>query len=206
LSQLAKIADRFNRRVLHFRNCCARIERQFHRSTLLVTDVELVYTSSFLSVCAQWEALLEDILVEAVCGNNSKTRGNARLATFKHRNNLRNLLLYPGKSYISIENLKRAEELASLFVRNGQPFSAVTEANKTHIQQAIWIRNAIAHQSAFAIGVFRERVPGVVSLPTPKRWPGAFLCHEFRICPSQRRYELYFAAFQSASNEMAETW
>ena len=204
--QLAKIADRFNRRVLHFRSCCARIERQFNVGGLLATDVELVYTSSFLSVCAQWEALLEEILLEAVCGEKSRKKGNTKLATFKHRNHFRNLLLFPGKSYISIESLKRAEELAALFVVGGRPFSAVAEANRTHIQQAIWIRNAIAHQSAFAIGIFRERVPGVASLPTSKRVPGAFLRHEFRISPGQRRYELYFAAFQSAAREIARAW
>lgn len=79
-----------------------------------MTDVELVYTSSFLSVCAQWEALLEEILLEAVCGEESKKKGNINFVTFRHRNHLRNLLLFPSKSYISIESLKRAEELASL--------------------------------------------------------------------------------------------
>jgi hypothetical protein len=206
LSQLAKIADRFNRRVLHFKSCCDRIERQFSLGALRVTDVELVYASSFLSVCAQWEALLEEILLEAVCGETSIKKGNTRLATFKHRNHLRSLLLIPGKNYVSIESLRRAEDMAALFVTNGRPFSAVGDDNRTHIQQAVWIRNAIAHQSAFATGVFRDKVPGVGSLPTSKRSPGAFLRHEFRVSPSQRRYELYFAAFQSAAKQIAEAW
>jgi hypothetical protein len=60
---------------------------------------------------------------------------------------LENVLLCPGKEYLSIPSPARAEEMAALFIKSGGPFSAVAEANRTHIQQAMWIRNAIAHRS-----------------------------------------------------------
>lgn len=206
MSQLISHTDRFNKRVSSFQKRCARIERQLDKNRLRVTDVELVYESSFLSVCSQWESLLRETLFEVVCGEESSKRGNTRVATFKNRSYFRKLLLFPDKDYIALQDLGRVEKIASLFVSKGRPFSAVSEENKTHIQQAIWVRNAIAHQSSFAVKLFREKVPGVVSLPTSKRIPGAFLRHEFREAPRQRRFELYYAAFQSAANEIAGAW
>ncbi len=206
MSRLSDEADRFKRRLLLYRGCCARIEREYIRKHLRVTDVELVYSSSFLSVCSQWESLLAEIIFEAVTGQESRKVGNERYATFKNKRALIDVLLFPGKDYVSIPTYKHAHAIASLFVRDGRPISAVSESNRTFLQQAGLIRNAIAHESSFAIAKFREKVPGVGSLPRSKRSPGAFLRHEFRISPSQRRYELYFAAYQSAASEIASAW
>lgn len=171
-----------------------------------MTDVELVYSSSFLSVSSHWESLLEEILFETVCGEESGRPGNQRYATFRKRRHLEDILLFPGKDYVSIPNLKRAEELAGLFISQGRPISAVSEPNRTLLQQATWVRNVIAHESAFAMQIFYKKVPGVDALPRSRRSPGAFLRHEFRQEPSQRRYELYFAAYQSAADEIARAW
>ena len=206
MSQLVSHTNRFIRRVSSSRTRCARIERQFDKNRLRVTDVELVYESSFLSVCSQWEALLHETLFEVVCGGGSIRRGNTRLATFKNRSHFRKLLLFSDKNYIALQDLGRVEDMASLFVAKGRPFSAISDDNRTHIQQAMWVRNAIAHQSSFAVKTFRNKVPGVTSLPTSKRMPGPFLRHEFRVSPSQRRFELYFAAFQRAANQIAGAW
>ena len=165
-----------------------------------------MYCSGFLSACSQWEALLEEILYEVVCGKASKISGNWRHATFKNRRYLEKILLFPEKGYLSIPNLKRAQELAELFINEGRPISAVSERNRTLIEQATRIRNAIAHDSSFAKRKFREGVPGVNSLPHKKRSPGAFLRHVFRQQPCQRRYELYFTAYREAAIEIANAW
>ena len=206
LSRLADQARRFTRRVLRYHDRCVRIENVFRGGKLKVTDVELVYSSSFLSLCSQWEALLEEILYEVVCGEQSKRSGNVRYVEFKSRQNLRDVLLFPTRSYLSIPSLKRAEELAELFVKEGRPISAVSAANRSRLAEAVKIRNAIAHESDFARKKFREAVPGVSALPRSKRLPGAFLRHQFRQSPSQRRYEVYFAAYRSASTEIANAW
>jgi hypothetical protein len=182
------------------------MEVQQHSNRVGVTDVELVYASSFLSICCQWEGLLESSLLEVVVGSPSAKPGRGRLATFRGRRHLRDVLLYPNKDYIGLETLKRAIGLATLFVPNGKPFSEVSEANQTYLHQAVVVRNAIAHQSDFAIKKFRASVPGVASLPTSKRTPGAFLRHEFRQDPTQTRFELYVTAFKSAASEIRSAW
>ena len=206
MSRLFDRAESFARRVVLYRNCCRRIEDQFAQNRLRVTDVELVYSSSFLSICSQWESLLADVIFEAVIGKKSSKAGNRRWATFYSRQKLQDILLFPDKDYVSIPSLKRAEELAALFVRQGRPISAVSAQNRTFLQQAVWIRNVIAHESSYAIKTFQTKVPGVMALPRAKRLPGPFLRHEFRVSPIQRRYEIYFAAYQSAAREIAGAW
>ena len=206
MSRLTDRSNQFVRRVILYRNCCRRIEDQFANKILRVTDVELVYSSSFLSVCSQWETLLADVIFEAVMGKKSRKSGNQRYAHFTSRQKLMDILLFPDKDYISIPNLKRAEELARLFIQDGRPISAVSATNRTFLQQATWIRNAIAHESDFAMQKFQAKVPGVAALPRSKRSPGAFLRHEFRVSPAQRRYEIYFAAFQAAAIEISAAW
>jgi len=171
-----------------------------------ITDVELVYSSSFLAVCSRWEAFLEEILYEAVCGDTGGVPENRRLASFRNRKHLEQVLLYPGKDYLSISSVREAERLAALFVKDGMPISVIDAQSRTYLQQATWIRNAVAHQSSYALEIFRTKVPGVTQLTPTKRFPGAFLRHEFRQSPSQKRCELYFAVFQKAAKDVAAAW
>lgn len=206
MSRLSDLTRSFQRRLVGYANCIARIEEQFALHRLKVTDVELVYSSTFLSVYTHWESLLEQTLFEAVCGPPSVKRVNKRIATFPSRRQLRELLLFPGKDYISISSLKQAEELLSLFVKNGRPLSVVNQQDHTLIQQTTWIRNAIAHAGDHALSTFRRKVPGVSALPARKRLPGSFLRHEFRQSPTQRRYELYFVTFRRAASTIGSAW
>lgn len=182
------------------------MEAQLRAGRIGVADTELVYSSSFLSICCQWEGLLEAALLEVVCGPPSTKPGRQRLATFKGKAHLRDVLLHPRKEYIGLENLRKAVDLAALFIQEGRPFSEVSQSNQTHLQQAVLVRNAIAHQSDVAIKKFRVSVPGVASLPAMKRTPGAFLRHQFRINPDQTRFELYVTAFRSAASEIESAW
>jgi len=206
LSQLVNHAHRFIRKVDLFRSCCSRIEQQFECGQLRISEVELVYSSSFLSVCAQWEALLEEVLFEAICGEESKKKSNRRLVKFSSKKHLEEILLFPSKKYLGLSSVKDASKLAALFVRKGMPISAIGMSRRSYLSEAVSIRNAIAHQGGYAMREFRRRVPGVLDLRPVKRFPGAFLRHQFRSSPSQRRCELYFAAFKAAANDLAEAW
>ena len=206
MSRLPDLIAKFNGRVQRYRKCCTTIEEELLQRRLNITNVRLVYCASFLSVCSQWEALLEHILYEAVCGPSSGVTGNYRYVSVRNRSKLQKILLYPNKQYLSLSSVNRAESLTSLFVNDGRPISAVSERNRTLLEQATFIRNAIAHESEFAKQRFRESVPGVIALPPSKRVPGAFLRHVFRQQPVQRRYEIYFGAYQSAAIEIASAW
>ena len=206
MSRLDDYVDRFSRRLSALHRCCERVEEQLADGRLLVQDVELVYGSTFLSACSSWESLLEEMLYEVVCGLPSRKKGNFRLAEFRSRGHFREVLHHPRKEYISMASVASVVQTASLFINEGRPFTSISEPNQTLLKQAFWIRNAIAHQSDFALRVFREKVPGVGSLPANKRVPGTFLRVVFRVSPTQRRYEPYFAAMQSASSELRQSW
>jgi len=150
--------------------------------------------------------LLEDCLYQTVCTERSTKTGNFRLAEFKSRQHFEKVLLHPRRNYLSLPSLDSATELAGLFVNEGRPFSKISETNQTYIQQAMWIRNAIAHQSEFAIGIFRKKVPGVSGLVRNRQSPGPFLRDVFRVTPDQRRYEVYFTALGNAADELRSAW
>ncbi len=192
--------------VRRLQRCCVRVEGELTAGRLRVTDVELVYASGFLSLVTKWEAFLEDSLYESVCGDVPKRLQNLRHIDVTSRGHLQRILLHPDKDYVSFTTVRQARELYDLFLKNAGPFGAITESNQTYIQQAIWIRNAIAHSSDAAARAFRMKVPGVSSLPPSRRAPGAFLRHEFRVSPSQRRLDLYCGAFLSAAAEMGSAW
>lgn len=195
--------DSYIRRVLR---TCERVEQGLARGSLLVTDVELVYSSGFLSIVTRWEAFLEDSLYESVCGVAPGKLVARRNVIVPSRSRLERILLHPNHEYIQLTTVKQAESLYDLFLKNSGPFGSVSAPNRTYLQQAIYIRNAIAHSSASATIRFRDGVPGVTALPSNRQTPGAFLRHIFRQSPSQRRLELYCAAFLSAAGEMNEGW
>ena len=206
LSRVIDHADRFVRTVQRYARCCQRIEKEYSRNRLRTTDIELVYCSSFLSVCARWETFLEEVLFEAACGLGSSRAGNWRHAAFRSRESMRNILTHGGKSYLTLGTFENAASVTAVLVNEGRPISAVSTANRTLIGEAVQIRNAIAHDSLNAKVNFRNKVPGVGALPNSKRTPGAFLRHEFRVEPNQRRYQLYFAAYRTASMEIGSAW
>lgn len=207
MSRLDEIADKFSRSVIRYARCCERVEREFMRTRKLrIIDVELLYSSCFSSVFSQWEVFLEDVLFETVCGTESKKRGNARYVMFRSKESFRKVVLPESHSYLSMATVEKAATFASRFVQNGRPISRVSPQYRSHITQAVLIRNAIAHDSGTAKSRFREGVPGVRALPPAKQQPGSFLRHMFRLSPNQRRYEIYFTAYRAAAREIAAAW
>lgn len=206
MSSVSNIAARFDRSLMRYRNCCVRIEQPKVASGLKVTDVELVYASSFLSVVTQWEAFMVDVIYEAVCGSRPHSGEIRRRVEVESRRALDDILLYPGKNYVSVSDVEDAEKLCGLFLKGAAPISAIEAPERTVIKQAKYIRNRIAHDSAHARAQFSKHVPSISALPRSKRKPGAFLRHQFRRSPSQRQYEVYFAAFRKAARDVAGCW
>lgn len=206
MSSVSDLAARFDRSVKRYRNCCIRIEQPRIASGLKVTDIELVYASSFLSVVTQWESFLVDVIYEAVCGGLAPGSKVKRRVSVESRRALDDILLYPGKKYIAVSDVEDAERLCGLFVRDAAPINGIQTSQRTIIKQAKFIRNRIAHDSEHSRTQFSRHVPGVSGLPRPKRKPGAFLRHQFRRSPAQRQYEVYFAAFRRAARDVARTW
>jgi len=206
LGPIEVLSRSFQGHIDRLAGCAQRLETLLNNHRVSVTDVELVYISAFLSVCARWESFMEDTIIEASCGRGSRGQARFRHVDFRSRADLRRFLLYPNKEYFSLPSLKQGIALASILVKEGRPLSKISESNQTHIQQAAWIRNAIAHQSDYSLRVFRDKVSGVTSLPQRSRRPGPFLRTVFRISPMQRRYEIYFTAFKSATEEVMKAW
>jgi hypothetical protein len=102
--------------------------------------------------------------------------------------------------------IKRAIEVAELYLNGGVPFTLVSGVDRQTVAEAILIRNAIAHRSGSALQRFRKDVPWVDRLPTNQRRPGPYLRQVFRSSPAQTRHQAYFAGLGSVAGTIAANW
>lgn len=203
MNRIARLNQRFARDVDAFSGCCRRSEQAYALGALRARDVELVYSSSFLSVCVRWESFLIDCLVECACDRS----GRSVLMSPRSRQHMWRLLKYPQRDFVSMPSLKSAVERAELFLhKRGLPFSSISEPNQTKLEHARLTRNAIAHHSEYALRSFRRKVSGVEALAKNQRFPGPFLRHRFRRNPDQKRWEMFFVVFRASAMEVESSW
>ncbi len=184
---------------------CDRVERACSVGRLQVQDANIGYASALLVAASRWEAFLEDFLFFCVCGTANQKQSRRRLIEPKNVDAFRKMLLR-GDRYLSMPTLADAKQVAGLYLKDSVPFSCVSDGNSGALGEMRFIRNAIAHESSYAIKMFRKKCPGVESLGPRRRFPGPYLRHEFRKNPSQRRIQLYFAAIKGAHAEIESAW
>jgi hypothetical protein len=116
------------------------------------------------------------------------------------------MLILQGEEYSQLLPLERTIKLAKTFLTDPVPFDITDQGARSLLSQSVKIRNAIAHQSAFALKTFRAKVNGVENLPLNRRYPGPFLRQVFRTSPTQTRHELYTSALKSVAQAVASAW
>jgi hypothetical protein len=205
LARVPDTASAYQARISRLLDCLIRVERARDQRDLNSLDVDLLYESTFLTAVALFEVMLEDILVEAVCGPRGTRRGSFPLVTARSRDRFRTVLRQ-GRAYNDFMPFNRAIDLATYYVNGAMPFSAVTASDRTLLSEISWTRNAIAHRSEAASKKFRESVPGVASLLRNRQRPGPFLRFQFRANPNQTRSDLYLGALGRISSEIALAW
>lgn len=170
-----------------------------------MTDSCLIYEATFLAATALFEALLEEMLVEMVCGADSTRRGVYRLVEVRNRSVFR-AIRHQDRQYARFLPFSNAKRLARAFLFDGRPFTTIAEQDADLLSQVVKTRNAIAHRSEKAMRQFRKEVPGVDLLPPWRRFPGPFLRSVFRAAPSQRRIDLYFNVLVVVAKRIADSW
>ncbi len=147
-------------------------------------DIYQILESSFLSSFLSFENFLEEILIDNMLmdkGPDSKVRSLVRVKNRKHAK----LILLNGRSYFQPLPYKRnLVETASVFLKDGRPFTSATDAEIQIIEKARHIRNHIAHRSAETERKYRRQVLSQVTLPHSSLQPGYLLNSRFSITRS----------------------
>jgi hypothetical protein len=172
---------------------------------LVVTDCELIYESAFLNAIARFEALLNSVLEEFVCGAPSARTGHYALIKPRSRAGFQEILT-GGRPYIDLLPYKDCVEISKRFLNDGKPFSDVDETDRNILAQALLVRNAIAHRSDAALARFRKDVNGVTLLLAHKQFPGAYLRRVYRAHPTETRNDLYLDTLEKVGVQLAKSW
>jgi hypothetical protein len=170
-----------------------------------VRERDLSYEGAFLSSVAVFEAHLEELFVEFVCGSERPQPGHYCLVEPRNRSVLRSII-HADRGYVDVLPLRRLEKLATRFLNEGKPFAAVADAERSVLASAVRVRHAIAHKSGHAMAIFRDKVPGVDALPPNRRFPGPYLRRVYRAHPAARWIDLYLDTMEIVALRLVVDW
>jgi hypothetical protein len=187
------------------RTCCKRIDRLFQDGHVKAADCDLIYESAFLNSIGRFEALLNHLLREFVCGAASRIANQHALVDPRSRDAF-DTILTSGRQYIELMPYKTCVDTAKRFLRDGKPFSDVVETDRHILSQAMLVRNAIAHRSESAIGKFRRDVSGVSAIVAHRQFPGPYLRRMYRSHPQATWNDLYLDTFEKVGRQLALAW
>lgn len=205
MSTVPDLATAYQARLRRLAGATDRVDTAFNARSVSKTDLDLLYESTFLAAVAEFEATLEEMLVEAVCGARPKHSGRYALLKPKSRAAFRSIMLH-NRAFNEMLPYPRALDLAALYLNDRGPFAAVSSTDRLTIQESVLIRNAIAHRSGSALQKFRRDVQWVSRLPANRQRPGPFLRQILRRAPIQTRHDAYFAGLASAVGSIAAAW
>ena len=201
-----RIQQSFDNRVARLESACARSESMLAKKQMSVTDCCLIYESAFVNAVASFEAVLQELLCEFVCGRKRARTGNGALIRPTSRDAFEEIL-FDGRRYRDFLPYKDyAMTIAARHLKGGRPFTQVSDVDKDLLAAAHRIRNAIAHQSGYAIEKFRKSVPGVSGLPANRRVPGALLRYVYKANPSETYQALYLNTFRKVCKIIVTQW
>ncbi len=166
-----------------------RMEQLFQQNRIKKTDIETLYEALFLRSVTSFESFLENLFISIMLGKEPTAKG-VSLMKARSKPALHGILLQ-GDRYLDWLPYGKTEGRAQLYLKNGRPFTSVTDGDKSQIKTVTLIRNAIAHKSEYAMKEFKHKVIGGRLLLSGETRPAGFLRSQIRASPRQLRFEVY---------------
>jgi hypothetical protein len=182
------LADEFVRRLNSSERTRKEVEKLFSRDGLTLRATEHVYGALFLNTVTSFERLLEDLFLGLLDKRLLGKKTIRPRVIFKSALVTREVVT-GGKAYLSWFPYEWTEKRAEAFFTGGRPFTVLSAADKTFLQDLVTIRNAVAHQSSHALRKFEQRLIAGTPLLPRERTPVGYLRSIFRTAPVQTRYE-----------------
>ena len=169
------------------------------------TDVSSIYEGLFLSATASFEAFLEDLFVGLLVNRGLvSARANIHPRVIVKSHYVARDLITGDRKFVDWLPYDLTRKRADAFFTGGRPFSLLPRDLEDDIEKCRRIRNAIAHQSRYAAGVFDRNVIGALPLPPRERVPAGYLRSLLTAAPQQRRYEYLVARLLGAARFLAK--
>lgn len=185
-------------------NTRVRIDDLLYKNHMSRDAAEQMYESLFLGCFTAFEMLIENVFLSFLVAPAKGLRSSKAKPRIAVKSTLvaREVVFGPGKKYVDWLPFERTTERAEVFFCGGRPFSNVDKQNKTTIQKAQYIRNAIAHSSTHSMSQFRTLVIGNTAVPQREMFPGGYLRGQFSLNPPTVRYENIVTSLKSAAKQL----
>jgi hypothetical protein len=182
------VADEVLARARGLNAYLGRIERLYSAGELSRTDVQRAYAGAFLTFHAFTERSLERLFLGAVMGRfEFAGQPVATLINVKSEVVLRQLVA-SGRKYADwLPYESQTAARAPAFLASGRPFVSLAAGRKEAFLRQGWIRNAIAHESSYAIRQFRRHFVDGKALPPEQKSPQGYLRGQHS--PGKTRFE-----------------
>ncbi len=167
----------------------AKMEALLSSGALVRRDVEQVYSGLFMRGITSFEYVIESLFIGLLVGRFTPASAKIRCRADFRSDLVARSVVFGGRNYVDWFPYGHTEKRAKAFFRAGKPFTELSKADKSVLENLLYIRNAIAHPSRYASRKFEEQVIGALPLTGTERSPAGFLRSPFRIAPHQTRYE-----------------
>jgi hypothetical protein len=182
------LAEDFSRRLKSYESGRKKVEQLLATGLVARSHANLFYEGVFLRSVTSFEGFVEDLFIGLASGRHSAHYSVVPRATFSSHSIAREII-FAGKSYVDWLPYFHTEKRAETFFRGGHPFSSLDKPERRELERILIIRNAIAHQSAYANSKFQMDVVGTLTLLPSERTPSGFLRSLVGVAPSRTRYE-----------------
>lgn len=178
-----------------------RVEQLRAEGRLARRDLDLVYASLFLTATTAFEGLIEDLFIGLLAGGLTR-RGCTRIVTTSSAK-VAHQLVTQSRRYVNWLPYQETVERARLFFSQGLPFTSLDSNEMASIEKMRIIRNAIAHDSRYALRQFERAILAAVPLRPAERSPAGFLRSSYSSNPPVTRYEILIGDLNSVTVKLA---
>lgn len=167
---------------------------------IVIRDIEEVYGSIFLNAIASFEGFLEDLFVGLLVRQTHISRCNVRVGIQSYL--VAREVIFKGRQYFNWLPYQNTKGVAKVFFTGGRPFTLLTSDEEEHLNSCLVIRNAIAHESRYAIDAFEKKVlTGLTLGPRDKR-PKSLLRSQFSMVPPNNYYQQYISKILTIASRL----
>lgn len=185
------VLDDFHRSLRDLDFTRQRMEALYLGDVIKLRDLHSVYEALFLRAVTSFEVFLQDLFTAIMERRVRYGRGRVSVLMRATSNETLHAILMQGRKFVTWLPYEDTVKRASLYLRDGRPFSDLTPADKQTMTTITTIRHAIAHRSAHAMKQFQTNVIGAQVLLGAEKKPAGFLRSQLRAAPAQNRFEVY---------------
>ena len=179
-----------------------KIEKLRIKGRLVDRDTERAYTGGFLEFHAYLERSIERLFLGLLQGRLQSSDNSVRAKISVRSHEVTAAIVKGERSYVNwLPYGHHTKRRARAYFAGGRPFDRLDKADLSALEEAAIIRNALSHESASALRLFKSRFVATKNLPPRQHRPAGYLrgSHAF----GQTRMCYYLAQGVSIISKLA---